>query len=225
MEVGSRLALFGGIEMAKSKQGKRPLNKLTAAFVSTYNEAGRHGDGGGLYLVIRPGGSRSWTFLYKKGSKLREMGLGAFDAKGEIGLTLAGARNKAAEARILLHSGQDPIAVRRAATIARQQPENETFGVFADRYLESIKGGFKNPKTVSDWKRNIEIHAESLRPISLDAITTDDVLAVIRPLWTAKYKTARELRGKIEQVLDAAKAGQAGRGEPRSVERSPRRLL
>ena len=40
----------------------------------------------------------------------------------------------------------------------------------------------------------------------MDTIATDDVLAVLKPIWTTKAETASRVRGRIEKVLDAAKA-------------------
>ena len=45
-----------------------------------------------------------------------------------------------------------------------------------------------------------------IRDIPVDAISTDEVLAVLKPLWTKVPETASRLRGRIEKVLDAAKA-------------------
>src|SRR5208283_4524657 len=39
----------------------------------------------------------------------------------------------------------------------------------------------------------------------VDAITTDDILAIIEPVWNSKNETASRLRGRIEIVLDVAK--------------------
>ncbi len=85
--------------------------------------------------------------------------------------------------------------------------------MFGDALLESIKGGFKNRKTVAEWKRAIEVHAVLLRPKRLKDITTDDVLEVLKPLWADKNKTARELRGRIERILDAARVKGLRSGE------------
>ena len=80
---------------------KRQLHKLSAREAETIAEPGRHGDGGGLYLVIEAGvhGRRQWIFLYRvRGtSKRRELGLGPAKGKGKDGLSLADARLKAAE--------------------------------------------------------------------------------------------------------------------------------
>jgi integrase len=190
--------------MARSKQAKRHINKLTATFAATTREPGRHCDGGGLFLVVRPGGSRSWVFIFKRGGKPREMGLGAFDAKGLMGLTVAEARDKAAEARLTLRNGTDPLEAKRATVQPVQDAKTPTFGQVAKTWLATYSKEFKNPKTTKNIERAFEIHAASLLSMNVDAITVQDVLAVLNPIWHLKRKTARELRGRIEQVLDAA---------------------
>src|SRR5256885_16590549 len=40
----------------------------------------------------------------------------------------------------------------------------------------------------------------------VDKVATDDVLSVLKSLWNEKPETASRLRGRIERVLDAAKA-------------------
>jgi hypothetical protein len=47
----------------------------------------------------------------------------------------------------------------------------------------------------------------------VDTITTEDVLAVLKPIWTEKPETATRVRGRIEKVLDAAKAKYFRMGE------------
>jgi Arm DNA-binding domain len=102
---------------------KRQLHKLSTREAETIAEPGRHGDGGGLYLVIEAGvhGRRQWIFLYRvRGtSKRRELGLGPAKGKGgKDGLSLADARLKAADARKKLAEGKDPAAERRAEKVA-----------------------------------------------------------------------------------------------------------
>jgi hypothetical protein len=54
-----------------------------------------------------------------------------------------------------------------------------------------------------------------LRAKPVDTIATDDVLAVLKPIWTAKAETASRLRGPIEKVLDAAKGFREGENPAR----------
>src|ERR1700758_862022 len=55
--------------------------------------------------------------------------------------------------------------------------------------------------------------ASQARSKLAEGITTDDVLSVLRPLWQDKPETASRLRGRIERVLDAAKAQGLRSGE------------
>ena len=56
-------------------------------------------------------------------------------------------------------------------------------------------------------------YAAPLRRLPVDTITTEDVLSVLKPLWNEKPETASRLRGRIERVLDAAKAQGLRTGE------------
>jgi len=91
------------------------LNKLTDRGVKTLG-AGKHADGGGLYLVVDASGSRRWVFLYTFGGKRREMGLG-----GVLAVSLASARQEAARLRVMVQSGQDPIEAKRALIEAEKR--------------------------------------------------------------------------------------------------------
>ena len=188
----------------------RTLNRLASAKLKTLSDPGRHSDGGGLYLVIEPTGSKRWAFIFRwkphKGTKgpgrLREMGLGSFNA-----VSLARAREKAAEARGQVADGIDPIAARKASQAV------PTFGEAADAFIEARSSELRSAKSVARWERALKTYAADLRPISIDAITTDDVLGVLNKIWTTKPESAQKARGVIEAVLDAAKAKGHRKGE------------
>ena len=183
----------------------RQLNKLKAVTVAKLKTPGRHSDGGGLYLVVDNSLSKRWVFMFTWNGKLRHMGLGSLSA-----VSLERAREKAAEARKLVANGIDPIAERRAGHAKRNAV---TFGTFADGLLETLGPGFRNAKHRAQWAMTLNTYAAPLRPKKLDAITTDDVLGVLQPLWQSKPETASRLRGRIERVLDAAKAKGLRSGE------------
>lgn len=171
------------------------LNKLTSRGVAALKTTGRHSDGGGLYLWISPTGAKSWLFMWKTSNKRREIGLGGLKA-----VTLAEARQKAAECRKLLSEGKDPLLVRRATKTT------PSFGDAADALIASKMSEWRNEKHRAQWKMTLEEYAKPLRSKSVDKITTDDVLGVLRPIWQSKPETASRLRGRIEAVLDAARA-------------------
>jgi integrase len=100
-----------------------------------------------------------------------------------------------------LQAGQDPIHAKRVERGAL------TFGEFADQLLaDTIGPGLKNEKHLDQWKMTLREYAAPLRPLPLAKITTDDVLGVLKPIWQTKNETASRLRGRIERILDAAKA-------------------
>jgi integrase len=81
-----------------------------------------------------------------------------------------------------------------------------TFGEMADQVRAALSAGFRNEKHKAQWKSTLVTYAAPLSNKPVDTITTDDVLAILKPIWTAKAETASRVRGRIEKVLDAAKA-------------------
>ena len=184
----------------------RQLHKLNALQVNRLDRIGRHGDGGGLYLSIGKDGRRRWVFIFRdrRTKRLREMGLGSTDI-----VTLAKARERAKAARELLSDGLDPIAQRHAMA-GEGVP---TFGQLSDEVIGSLENGWVNAKHRRQWRTTLSTYAAALQSIPVDQIRTDDVLAVLKPIWQTKHQTAKRVRGRIEKVLDAAKARNLRQGE------------
>ena len=173
---------------------KRESKRLTSRTVDTA-APGKHADGGGLYLVVSPNGSRKWVLRFMRDGKAREMGLGAAS-----GATLAEARRKTAEAAGKLSAGIDPLT---AKTKAAGVP---TFLDLADEVRESLSSGFRSERHREQWKSTLATYAAPLHSLRVDKIETADVLACLKPIWTTKPETASRVRGRIEKVLDAARA-------------------
>jgi len=179
----------------------RALHKLTAREVETISKPGRHSDGGGLYLVVSKAGHRKWVFISIRNGKRQDMGLGK---AGRGGVSLAQAREAAAKAREMLAAGEDPIAVRRKNS--REAARVPTFGEVADKLVETMAPEWRNAKHRYQWAMTLTKYAASLRNLPVDSIGTEEVLGVLKSLWTTRPETASRLRGRIERVLDAAKA-------------------
>ena len=182
------------------------MGKLTARQVETLKEVGRHSDGDNLYLNIAKGGSKSWVLFYRFGDKRKEMGLG-----GAGDITLAEARKRALIATRLLCDSKDPLAEKQAAK--RSKEAQVTFGVFADDYLKLHIGKFKNSSHQQQWKKALADYCAPLRPIPIGEIDTKAVLKVLRPMWQRVPETASRTRGKLEAILDAARAQGLYNGE------------
>ena len=170
------------------------INRLNARAVIGINDYGRHADGGGLYLSISPNGGRRWVFLYRWHGKPTEIGFGS-----ARDVTLARARELAREARSNLAEGVNPKD-------ARKPSKGATFGECADRLIEAMRPSWRSSKHAAQWEMTLRDYAAPLRRLPVDEITTDDVLSVLKSLWNERSETASRLRGRIEHVLDAAKA-------------------
>jgi integrase len=104
----------------------------------------------------------------------------------------------------VVRGGRDPIETRDTAR--RAEAEKPTFGQAADALLEAKGPEWRNDKHKAQWKMTLEVYAAPLRPRAVDEIDTAAILAVLKPIWQTKPETASRLRGRIETVLDAARA-------------------
>jgi integrase len=182
----------------------RQRHRLNARQVSSIKEPGWYSDGGNLGLKVQPSGSRGWTFRFTIRGKAREMGLGAAND-----VSLAEARDKADAARKLLADGKDPLAARNAAHAEQAAIEARatTFEGYARDYVRRKKEGWRNEKHQKQWLSTLELYAfDKIGNVSLADIDTPMVLDVLNAIWVEKTVTAQRLRGRIETILDAAKA-------------------
>ena len=173
--------------------------------------AGRYGDGGGLYLLVRSPEARFWLFRYVREGKMREMGLGA--AAGSAAVSLADARAKARTLHDAVRAGRDPLADRQAEAVAEkaaaQQAEAraKTFREVANLYLAAHEAGWRNAKHRAQWSATLETYAfPHMGDVAAADVETAHVMAALEPIWRAKPETAGRVRGRIESLLDYAKA-------------------
>ena len=173
-----------------------PIHKLSPRKVATAGP-GKYEDGGGLRLVVSPSEARKWVFRFTINGRRREMGLGSFPD-----VSLAEAREKAAKCRKLVKEGVDPIEVRR-----KEQVKVPTFTSCAARYIRAHRRGWKNAKHARQWVSTLKTYASPvIGNKSVDAISTEDILAILSPIWTEKTETAKRVQGRIENILDFAAA-------------------
>lgn len=176
--------------------------KLSALKLKTKSEIGRHNDGRGLYLVIRPD-SKAWVFRYRDRStqKLRDMGLGTL-----ADVSLEAARARRDELRAMLAAGRDPMTEKRAAklALALTAAKQMTFAQCRDAYIEAHAPSWRNAKHADQWRNTLTNDAAKLSPLAVSEISTDLVLQVLEPIWKTKTETATRLRQRIESVLDWA---------------------
>lgn len=190
------------------------MGKLNPKQVENLTEPGTYEDGDGLRLVVKPTGRKSWILRFQLAGRRREMGLGSFPE-----ITLKKARQDASNKRSQLSDGVDPLAARDIERAAQREAQraNEAkqlrFETLTKEYCEA-HGINWSDKWRKGWLRKLELYAFAhIGKLSAGEIGTPEILKVLQPIWAIKTRTADELRGQIEQVLDAAKARNLRGGE------------
>lgn len=175
------------------------LNRLTARQVKDAKGKRRVADGGGLWLQISDKGAKSWLFIYRWHGKRPELGLGPYPA-----VSLADARRLADEARA--HLAYKPTRDPRDVLNGTDGSEDAiAFGDFTEKFLSNILTDFRNQKHRQQWENTLRQQGASLWEVDISDIDTNHIMDVLQPIWNSKRETARRLRGRIKQVLDAAK--------------------
>ena len=176
--------------------------RLTARFAATVTKPGRHGDGNGLYLVVKPSGAKSWVLRTVVRGRRCDIGLG-----GHPLVSLAEARAAAFDGRKLARAGGDPLALKRRSDIP-------IFEVAARTVIEIHKPTWRDGgKSAGQWTSSLRRYAfPRLGAKPVDIITTADVMAVLLPIWAEKSVTARRVRQRISAIMKWAVA-QGYRGD------------
>lgn len=178
------------------------LNRISTSQYRAIKDPGTYPDGGGLLLIVGPTGSKSWKWRYRFRGKRCDMGLGSAPSVG-----LAEARKGAEQGRKWLQDGFDPITESRRLKAGRgDRKDVPTFGEYADALVVQLSSTWKKGSTSEGaWKRSFEKHAKAIRKLPLDSITSNDILAFIRPMWAKNLPSARKTVQRIELVFDTAK--------------------
>ena len=161
----------------RKPRGRHPDNALTPAFVRNVSRAGRYCDGNGLYLDVRPTGSRGWIQR----------------------LTIRGRR--AFANRKLAREGGDPTAEKRGA---ESMP---TFAEAAQQVWKQLRPGWRSPQHAQLWLGSLERYAfPRIGEMPVSAVPSADVIGILVPIWHEKATTARKLRQRIRAVMEWAVA-------------------
>ena len=173
------------------------MRNLTAAFVRTVTVPGKYGDQHGLILRVTPSGSKQWIWRGTIRGKRRDLGLGlGLGLGGYPYTTLAEARQKAFEYRKLARQGGDPTALSRNATAP-------SFAEACEQVIAMHEPSWKDGgRSAGSWRSTLSRFAyPRLGNMSVAEITSEDVLAVVAPVWQTRRETARKLKGRISTVM------------------------
>ena len=170
---------------------------------------GRHADEKGLYLLVKPSGSKSWVLRVQHRGRRQDFGLGSVTTESiktaipihkRKSLTLTEAREKARIGRELAKGGINPSAEWR-----REEESVPTFKEAAEQYHAQVSKAWRNGKHCDQWLNTLKAYAfPEIGGMSVDTIDAPAVQRVLQPIWLTKGETARRVRQRIGVVLDYA---------------------
>jgi integrase len=188
------------------------MERLTALKVKSA-KPGRHGDGEGLYLLVKPTGARSWLLRIQQDGKRRDIGLGSVDLSNRSPeqhrasdgipllskrlLTLQEARDKATELRRFARSGRDPVTERD-----RERQKVPTFEKAVEACHEELKTGWTD-RQADTFISSLRRHAfPKLGKLAVDRIEASDIRDMLAPIWGQYSDMSRKVKGRVSQVLN-----------------------
>ena len=183
------------IEIKKSKPDSKPYKRF---------------DGGGLYLLITPNGSKLWRLKYRFHGREKLLSYGSYPL-----VPLKDARAWRDQAKRLLLDGVDPGAHQRARKAEVRAGARNTFGVLAAEYLTKAEKEGKAEATLDKKRWLLDLVGADFNKRPIDHITSVDVLEILRKVEAkAQYETARRLRSTIGGVFRHAIATARASSDP-----------
>lgn len=167
------------------------MGKLSAAKVKAIlDKPGRYSDGDGLILFVRSPGQASWVARFQKDGKRRDYGIGSAKI-----YPLADARERARELRRAIADDKDPQLLWRTP-----EPLLLTFKAAAETFF--LKGSKAGDRRQKQGASQLARYAyPTLGKLQVQSIDADRVAESLRPIWTGKPETARQVRSLIVRVL------------------------
>ncbi|UWR32501.1 integrase arm-type DNA-binding domain-containing protein [Sulfitobacter sp. W027] len=178
----------------------RATNRLSASAVKAA-PAGKHADGGGLWLVKRPDGGAQWVLRVTPHGRRREMGLGAYPD-----VSLKEARESAEQWRRLVREGLDPIKERERQRREAARNIHKLADIALDAF-ESRKAELKGDGKAGRWFSPLELHIlPKLGQVPVADIDQRDIRDTLAPIWHTKAATAEKAMSRLNIVLRHAAA-------------------
>lgn len=179
----------------------RILNKLSPTKIRNLKRAGLHSDGGGLYVFVKPAGTKYWVFRYTQRStkKIKTISIGPIaDVKADQ------ARERARDYRNMIRDHLDPVTEREKLKQELLGDQRITFGDAALEYIETHKAGWSNEKHQWQWKNSLERYCKPIWKTDVSAVDRVLVLRCLSPQWEKMNETVGRVRGRMERILDWA---------------------
>ena len=187
-----------------------PLTALAIKKARPREKAYKLSDGGGLFLLVKPNGSKLWQQKYRFLGKERLLSHGQYPD-----VSLAQARQKRDDARTTLAEGRDPAVQKRLAQIAAETQARTTFKLVAEEYIEGSEQRGLAPATMKKKRWYLLDLAAPLHNRSISEIAPAEVLYLLKSIEkSGRRETAKKMRSALSAVFRLAVVTQRAEADP-----------
>ena len=166
---------------------------LTDKKIERLTKPGRYGDERTLYLLVAPGGSKSWVQRIYVYSRRKELGLGPWPV-----VTVDEARAAAFDNRRIVQQGGDPSIKQRTRAVPTVQEAAERF------YTEHLPT-WKDGRAAKDWLVLLQQYIfQTCGQVPVDKLTREHLLKALKPIWGRLPESARKCKGRVRVILEWA---------------------
>lgn len=197
--------VFWGVSALFKKwipQMKRKLTDTAAKNAKPKDKPFKLFDGGGLYLLVKPNGSKLWHYKYQFDGKEQNLSIGIYPD-----ISLKDARTQHENARVLLARGVNPSKHKQATKAETAANAENTLQAVALEWFVKFTSD-QAPEHRERQKRRLERHVfPYLGSSPIADIEPPDILAVLRRIEAAgTLETAHRVKALIGQVFRYAVA-------------------
>lgn len=187
-----------------------PLSDIQIRNLKPEPKPFRRSDGGGLFVEVRPNGSKLWRMAYRFDGKQKLLSFGSYPDT-----TLASARGKRQQAKTLLADGVDPLSYAKAEKQEQRALSEHTFGKIADELIEKSEKDGLAPRTLEKKRWLLGMAKADLENQPIQTISASDILSTLRKVEAkGNYETAKRLRTAIGEVFRFAIATARASNDP-----------
>lgn len=179
-----------------------PLTDATIRNLKPRDKPYKVSDFDGLFILVKPTGSRLWHQKYRFDGKEKLLAIGPYPE-----VSLAQARQARDAARALLAAGKDPSQAKQDRKREDKERRGLTFSSQAAAYFDKTKKEGRAEATLAktEWLLGMAITDFGSKPMS--EITSPMILRCLRKIEVkGNYETAKRLRSKISAVFRFAVA-------------------
>lgn len=197
-------------KLRKGDTPKMPLSDVQIRNLKPKEKQYKISDFEGLYVLVKPNGSKLWQMKYRYFGRERLLSLGAYPA-----VTLAQARKLKDEARALLTRDIDPSEAKQEAKRAKREAQGHTFQKIGEAFFEKQQKEGKSKATLDKTAYHLKLANAEFGRKPISEITAPMILRVLRKQEAkGNHETAHRLRARIGSVFRYAVASGLAETDP-----------